>query len=225
MAETEPTFYVLTDLDNVLGHTAEEIINWSNTWVDLGKLGVDGLTLKHYREDFHTMWGVSREEGGRRWEEFCENHMAAISPDPVMQRVMNAFAKHFSIAVLTSRSRSRAELTAQWVQRHYPQIGQVMHALTDWSVDPEAHLKTKAWSLKEYLRTGLVPVLPDVAIDDEPKHTLAYRDFGVKHALLFGKHAWNTAARKEEGIVWLPNAQLLEEYILEAHDEKMKKAA
>lgn len=225
MAETEPTFYVLSDLDNVLGPTAEEIIRWSNARVDLGRLGIDQLTLGHYREDFHTMWGISKEEASIRWQEFCEQHMAAITPYPEMQRVMTRLADFIGIDVLTSRSRNTKQLTAQWVQRHYPQIDRVMHALTDWSSDPEAHLKTKAWSLEEYMQTGLVPARPDVAIDDEPKHALAYRDFGVEHPILFGDHAWNTGARGEDGIIWIPNAELLEEYILEAHSNKMKKVA
>ncbi len=210
---------VLYDLDNVLGLTAQAIIDWSNTWVNHSTLGIPELTIEHYRESFPEMWGVNFADGNARWTEFCKEHMDAVPPDAEMQRSLATLPEGIIGAILTSRSQSTKTVTRQWVDLHYPVIKPVLHALMDWSNDPLAHEKTKVNSLETYVDNGSL-VMPDIAIDDEPKHARGYRDMGIAHTILYGRYPWNEHARQDENIVWLPTSGLLVEYILGVADTK-----
>lgn len=221
MAETEPTFYVLSDIDNVQALTTPDIVRWGNTWGRRAK----PLVLEKYREPLHEFLGVSLEEGNVRWQDFCQNHMINIQPDPEMQHVITNLPSQTLIHNMTSRARHTAAVTSLWVAMHYPKVEGVLHAITDWTNDPHAHLKTKAESIATYIASGEMPRLPDVIIDDEPKHVLGANKIGIGHCVLYGDYPWNKYAQDAHDLVWIPRASLLEEYLLEAYDEKMKKAA
>lgn len=221
MAETEPTFYVLSDIDNVQALTTPDIVRWGNTWGDRPT----PLVFEMYREPLHEFLGVSLEEGNTRWRDFCQNHMINIPPDPEMQRVVTDLPSGTLIHNMTSRAKHTSDVTSAWVATHYPRVGKVLHAITDWTNDPNAHLKTKAESILAYVASGKMPGLPDVIIDDEPKHGKGAREIGIGHCVLYGDYPWNRHAQNQYGLVWLPSASLLEEYLLEAYDEKIQQAA
>lgn len=224
--ESAASLGLLLDLDNVLGLSARGIIEWSNTWAPNAP-----LTIEKYSENFPAMWGVSLEEANERWAEFCRDHMPGIAPDESMQRIIEGLPEVIKRNILTSRGSHTVEVTRHWAEQHYRSVGKVLHGLTDWANDPLAHTRTKADSLQHYVETKQVG-LPDICVDDEPKHTggLAkfYADRGVNplgHVVLYGAYPWNEHARdRQEGVIWLPTPGLFEEFIHEAIAEKQKAA-
>ncbi|PID30745.1 hypothetical protein CSA80_04180 [Candidatus Saccharibacteria bacterium] len=228
--ETQPALHVLCDLDNVLGHSALKIVGWSNSWIDRKKLGPGGLSLTDYQENFPAMWGVTLEEGNERWGEFCAEHMPHIPPDEIMQGVIAGLPQNVLLKVLTSRAAHTQEVTRAWVRQHYPRFPDVLHTLTDWTNDPKAHLRTKADAIVHHLRSGNLPCLPDMIVDDEPKHVIACQDLDVDgakidHVVLYGDYPWNKEAQSALGVTWLPTPLLLEEYMYEAMARKGLSAA
>ena len=225
MSVEAPVFHIVSDIDNVQGLTVGKILQWSNTWVNRNARANQALTEHDYREDFHRMWGVSLEEGNNRWSEFCSQHMKDIPPEPEMQRVIAGLPVNVVIDDLTSRASHTNEVTSQWVRTHYPRVGKVLHALTDWTNDPHAHKKTKAASLSKFISVGTLASLPDMIVDDEPKHVAGCMEIGIEHCVLYGNYPWNRHAQSTEGVVWLPTASLLQEYVEEAVELKETRVA
>ncbi len=217
---------MLHDLDDHLANSARALVNWSNGWVDLARLGIAGLTLDHYHEDFPTLWGVSSEEANKRWAEYCSKELGKVEPVADMQRAFQGFPETIISEILTSRGQHTAGVTAEWVARHYPRIQRVHHTTADWQSDPLAHTRTKDESIKHYLKSGILPRLPDLIADDNPNHMRACRDLRAQgarigHIVLSGDYPWNKAAQRDEGLVWLPTPDLFAEYVLEAADKKL----
>jgi hypothetical protein len=220
-------FYALHDLDNHLAKSAQAIIDWSNGWVDHDRLGIKKLTLLDYHENFPKLWGVTPEEGNERWAEYCETGLGEVAPIDEMRQVIQRLPVNIVHEILTSRGQHTVTTTHTWATRHYPTIKRVHHATTDWRNDPNAHMRTKAESIRHYLASGCLPRLPDLMADDTPLHLRGCRDLRVngdriEHIILSGDYPWNKEAQKEEGLVWLPTPELFEEYVLEAAARKQR---
>ena len=167
----KPTIAV--DIDNVLANTAESFAQYSNTtW------GTN-ISEADFSEDFTRVWGVSYEEALRRMDEIYETDLfLSITPKVGAHDAVRSLKGKYDLVVLTSRRKSNAEHSLDWVETHYPGCFSEVYfsGIYDNNLaDPSLLNLTKGQILQQIGASYL--------IDDEPKHCISAANLGIPSIL------------------------------------------
>lgn len=164
---------IAVDIDNVLAATAEAFADYSNhVW------GTN-LTARDFREDFTRMWNVSYEEALQRLNTiYASDVFSSIKPKTGARAVLERLRHSHQLVVLTSRRRSIAHQSQQWLDQHYPQCFSDVYFSGIYDGDLRDHSivqLTKGDMLRQIGARYLV--------DDEVKHCLSAAECGIDSIL------------------------------------------
>lgn len=171
---------IALDIDDVLSHTAQTIINYGNE-----KWGHDH-TLDDFNERMSEMWRVDADEAHRRWNEFMySGNFETLAPIIEARQALEKLQARYTLIAVTSRRESLLDITQLWIDRNYPNLITEVHSAGIYGRDlPDAHLLTKA--------DKLLSLGADFLIDDQPKHCIGASAAGIQ-SILFGGYPWQTA--------------------------------
>jgi 5'(3')-deoxyribonucleotidase len=190
---------VAIDLDDVLSHTAEGWVAYSNkTW---------GMSLlpDDYDENWVRVWGVAYQEALKRREiVYRSGIIAKFKHHDDAKLVLTKLAGQYRLFVVTSRLKIAKEETFKWLQNHFGNLFEDIRFSGFYDNSGlDAINMTKADILKEIGASYL--------IDDQPKHCLAAADAGIT-AILFGEHRWSRVNKLPPGVVRIKSWLEVEKY-------------
>jgi uncharacterized HAD superfamily protein len=179
---------ISVDIDDVLSHSAAQIIAYGNEHFGLSH------GLEDFTEDLASLWQVEPEEVEQRWLGYIESgNIANYDVIPEALAVLQKLKQKYRIIAVTSRRQSLLDITREWLDSNYPDIiDEVVSSGIYGSGKRHAHKLTKAEILKE--------VGPDFHIDDQPKHCIGAASVGVQ-AILFGDYPWLRDVELPGGVV------------------------
>ena len=171
---------IAVDIDDTIGNTAEEFVRYSND------MWGTSLTEEDFDEDWAKVWGTDYEETVRRAHLIHEEDPRLFLQIGVKDHsfeVLSQLARSYTIVCATSRRRSIAPITKEWLDVNYPGIFSSLYfsGIFDEQRTGSA-LLTKAELLRE--------IGADYLIDDQLKHCRAAVDNDMR-AILFGTYTWN----------------------------------
>jgi FMN phosphatase YigB (HAD superfamily) len=190
---------IALDIDDVVSHTAENIIAYANE-----RWGHQH-TIEDFTEHLAEMWQVDQQEAERRWHEYIHSgSMEQYDAIPGALAVLRQLQGHYRIIAVTSRREILVEMTERWLSSNYPElVERVISSNVYGKGDPHAHKRTKADILKEMGAAYL--------IDDQPKHCNGAAGVGVQ-AILFGDYPWNRDVELADGVTRCKDWAAVEEY-------------
>jgi uncharacterized HAD superfamily protein len=180
---------IAVDIDDVLTHTAEAVIEFSND-----KWGMS-LTLDDYDEDWHKLWKIppdDEEEMHRRSKELRAAGVffdEKLLPKADAERVLHELQKHASVVAVTSRRRAIEAETRRWIEQHLGGVIQEIHFAGIFDEDNEK-LTTHSARIVATKHDILSAVRPDYFIDDQLKHCEAALTLGI-NTIVFGYYMGN----------------------------------
>lgn len=192
---------IAVDIDDVLAISASNFLDYSNS-----KWGTR-LTIDDFDEDWAAMWKIDREAEIERAKQVIDDkvfntHKHFEEATPVLRKLV----KNFKLVVATSRTKTIAGDTLEWIEKHFPGIFAEVHYAGIWDdmeKRHEAYKKTKADLAKQ--------IGADYLIDDQPKHCIAAADVGIT-TLLFGDYPWNRHAKLSNGVARVHDWSEIEKY-------------
>lgn len=192
---------IAVDIDDVLAISAENFIKYSNK-----KWGTR-LTIDDFHEDWAQMWKIDAASELKRAQQVLEDkvfstHKHFTDAMPVLKKL----AKNYKLVIATSRTKTIANDTLEWLDKYFPGIFDEIHHAGIWddlSTRHSAHLETKAELARE--------IGAEYLIDDQPKHCLAAAEAGIK-SILFGDYPWNRKTDIPEGVIRAHTWIEVEEY-------------
>lgn len=180
----QPTIAV--DIDDVLTHSAEFIIEFSNaTWGTT-------LTLNEFDEDWRKMWGIEpgdEAEMHRRSLEIRAAGFKDVLPRSGAERVLGLLQHKARVVAVTSRRRVIEPETREWIEQHLGNVVEEIHFAGIFDDDNEK-LTTHEHRIVATKHDVLSVVKPDYFMDDQLKHCEAALKLGIK-TIVFGDYAWN----------------------------------
>lgn len=202
---------IAIDIDDVLTHSAEAVIEFSNTrWSA-------GVTLDDYDEDWRKLWGLTAPEQEaemhRRAQEIRDAEVIGegLIPRQGAERVLNLLRQNARVFAVTSRRRAVEPATRRWVEKHFGNAIEEFHFAGIYDDDSKRHstLDSRIAATKHDI---LSRVCPDYFIDDQVKHCEAALKLGIK-TIIFGDYLWNKDINIErEGAVRCANWRDVEKY-------------
>jgi hypothetical protein len=169
---------IAVDIDNVLAKTAETFAEYSNrTWAT-------AITPSDFGEDFTRVWGVSYEVALLRLNQI---YSAGVFADiPAMEAalaVLQHLRRQYRLVIVTSRRKSIAGLTREWVNTSFPGCFEDIYfsGIYDGDLNDLSLLRMTKGEVLQNIGAAYL-------IDDEPKHCFAADSVGVK-SLLFQMRA------------------------------------
>lgn len=186
---------IAVDIDDVLTHSAEAVIEFSNTTWNMN------LTLESYDEDWRKLWGLSpeqEEEMHRRSRVIRRAKVIgeALLPRKDAERVLNLLRKNARVVAVTSRRRAVELVTRRWAEKHLGNAIEEFHFAGIYDDENRKHTTLDA-CINATKHDILNKVRPDYFIDDQPKHCEAALKLGIK-TIIFGDYVWNKATELEE---------------------------
>jgi len=186
---------IAVDIDDVLTHSAEAVIEFSNV-----RWGA-GVTLDDYDEDWRKLWGLTAPEQEaemhRRAQEIRDAEVIGerLIPRQGAERVLNLLRQNARVFAVTSRRRAVEPATRRWVEKHLGNAIEEFHFAGIYDDDAKQHttLDSRIAATKHDI---LSRVRPDYFIDDQPKHCEAALKLGIK-TIIFGDYIWNKATNFE----------------------------
>lgn len=172
---------IAVDIDNVIADTAEKVTEFSNQTWNMS------LSPADFNEDFQAMWGVPLRVAYARLELFYspENFMS-IAPKQGAREALGELKRSFTLVALTSRKSSISQVTASWLQLHYPDVFSELYFSGIYDTD-NRHAKQQLCMTKgDFVKS----IGAQCLIDDEPKHCVGAVSCGTR-AILFGDYPWN----------------------------------
>ncbi len=195
MSKTTNKPIIAVDVDDVLGDQVGTILRYLRD-----KKGAD-LTFEQYSENWGEMCGISEEAAVAEFIEFAlsDYGFGNFEMIPGGREVLQKLKPDFELVVLTSRNLFLRKDTLSWINKNFPDIFDEIYFSGIYDNDEKLHVKanrTKADKLREIGATYL--------IDDQPKHTNAAANIGIK-SLLFGDFGWNRNAEIVDGVTRVNN--------------------
>lgn len=192
---------IAVDIDDVLAISAENFINYSNQ-----KWGTR-LTIDDFHEDWAQMWKIDAASELKRAQRVLEDkvfnsHKHFTDALPVLKKL----AKDYKLVIATSRTKTIANDTLEWLDKYFPDLFDEIHHAGIWddlSTRHSAHLETKAELVRQ--------IGADYLIDDQPKHCIAAGEAGIK-CVLFGDYPWNRHIKPSKNIARAHNWEEVERY-------------
>lgn len=177
---------IAVDIDDVLTHSAEAVIEFSNmTWGTT-------LTLNDFDEDWRKMWGIDpgdEAEMHRRSQEIRAAGFMNVVARNDAGRVLALLKKRARVVAVTSRRKAIELETREWIEEHLGNVIEEIHFAGIFDEDNET-LKTHEHRIIATKHDILSVVRPDYFIDDQLKHCEAALKLGIK-TIVFGNYAWN----------------------------------
>jgi 5'(3')-deoxyribonucleotidase len=173
---------IAVDLDDVISSQTNVLIKFSNERYHTQLTQEDFKKPGEYWGYYERLWGVSEEEGTRRFKEFLdERYPLRQLVLPVTVKAIQKLKLAYDLEVITSRSLDYQEDTIQWIKEHIPGLFLNVHFVDLWSEGSKRATKAK---ICQEIGAGYL-------IDDNAEHCNLAAEVGVK-ALLFGEFGWNT---------------------------------
>ena len=195
---------IAIDIDDVLAASAEAFVAWSNE-----RWGMS-LTVDDYEEHWGRMWQLEhdREEAERRADEFHEAGVVGRHrPHEEALPVLKELGDEYDLVIITSRRRSIAAETEEWLKVHYAGVFSEVHFAGMWdSKDPDRLKATKTEVCRQ--------IGADYLVDDQLKHCLAAAEAGIP-AVLFGRYAWNRADKLPHNVTRCEKWEQVRDYFKE----------
>lgn len=202
MQKTANRKTIAVDIDEVLAAFAESFVEFSNR-----RWGTH-LTVDDWTEHWAEMWGVDYEEEKRRAIEIRGSDMFLnFRHSSEAKPVLQALKENHNLVIVTSRHRSIANQTTDWIDKHFNGLFDDIHFAGIWD-DLE---KPTAEKMKATKAEILTEIGADYLIDDQPKHCLAAAGAGIT-AVLFGDYKWNRETKLVKNMVRAKNWQEVLEF-------------
>lgn len=170
---------IAVDLDDVLAHSAEGFVAYSN------RKWSSQLEASDYSENWPELWGVAPEEALARARQL-ETSGAFLEYASIGHALpmLRSLKRRYRLIILTSRRRVTGDGTRNWLEQHFPGIFEDVQFAGIWEGDDVAAAvhRTKAEACHS--------LAADFLIDDQPKHCIGAAEAGIP-ALLFGDYSWN----------------------------------
>lgn len=164
---------VAIDCDDVLIHATEHIVTTYN------KLYGTKVLLEHAHISGNEERQADRQEVFQRLNDIQRtSEYAAIVPPPETVQVIARLAKIHELHMITARPPEVLEVTQRMVEQHFPDCFISIDHLGPDESKGKACAKLHA----------------DMLIDDNIRHLLAAREYGVEWRIWFGKYAWQDEA-------------------------------
>ncbi len=192
---------IAVDVDDVLSLSAEAFLEFSN------KRWGTKLAIGDFQENFGAMWQIDDPDAAARFKIMAEEgiHGTYKSAD-YAETVLRRLKKHYKLVITTSRTKTIASITAEWLERHMPGIFEEIHHTGFYdSIEDfyKAHTATKAELCRQ--------IGADYLIDDQPKHCIAAGELGIK-SLLFGDYPWSNEVQLNDNVVRIKDWKKVGEY-------------
>lgn len=202
---------IAVDIDDVLTHSAEAVIEFSNSQWNMN------LTINDFDEDWRKLWGLSPEEEAEMHRRSLEIRTAEVIggglvPRQDAERVLVQLACYADVVAVTSRRRTVETATRRWID-HY--VGGAVKKIYFAGIyDEDTKHATHDARIAATKHDILSTVKPDYFIDDQPKHCEAALELGIK-TIIFGNYPWNKNTDIEkQGAVRCPTWRDVEEYFI-----------
>lgn len=190
---------IAVDIDDVLSHTAKEIIAYGN------RLWGHEHTLEDFTEDLAELWQIDPHEVELRWQSYIDTGI--IQQYDVIPEAADALRKlrgRFQLIAVTSRRPEIIGITEEWLDANYPGIiDKVISAKVVFNNTFHPYNVSKPKILQQ--------IGAEYLIDDQPKHCKGAAEAGVQ-AVLFGGYPWNRDVELLEGVVRCDTWQAVLEY-------------
>lgn len=183
---------IAVDVDDVLSAYAPSLIKFSNE-----RWGTN-LTINEIDENWAKMWQIDSNEMETRAQVLHKELFRDLDYIDNAKIILEKLAKNYDLVVTTSRRKSLAEHTSDWLDEHFPKIFSNIHHA---GIYDEIHIEStfKKTKLDLCKRIGA-----DYMIDDQPKHCFATSQAGIT-SLLFGDYPWNRTDQLPSGVVRVKN--------------------
>jgi uncharacterized HAD superfamily protein len=198
---------IAIDLDEVLSAQMDAIRVFTNKYYGT-KLSPDDFRIEApYWRYFETVWGVDDKEGERRVEHYISSGGFGLQKTlPGALEAIKRLKHHFRLVIITSRKKEHAEMTHQWLEKHFPRVFDHIGFTSVWGSESSV---AKAKLSKEIGASYL--------IDDNLDHCLLAAREGIR-CLLFGEYGWNRGNVTGSNIVRVKNW----EEVLKYFDEESR---
>jgi 5'(3')-deoxyribonucleotidase len=176
-----PKPVIAVDIDDVLSHTAQAIIDYGNErWGHAN-------TLDDFSEHLAEMWQVDAEESHQRWEEFMTSGVIEVyDVVPKAKDALEKLTQNYRLVAVTARRDSLLGITEEWLNSNYPGLmSDLIGAQIYGAGKIDAHVLTKAEVLQR--------ISANYLIDDQPKHCIGAAEVGIP-SVLYGGYPWNKQA-------------------------------
>ena len=190
---------IAVDIDEVLAANAPSFVAYTNQ-----QWGMN-LSVDDYHEHWAQLWKTDHDETLKRAKQY--NHsgvMESMSHFEEANATLTQLTKQYRLVIVTARRKELAEITQQWIERHYAGIFSDIHHAGIWDTEhPEASTFTKADICTKIQASYL--------IDDQSKHCNAAQGVGIQ-AIMFGDYPWNRSEKLVEGVTRRANWHAVLEY-------------
>lgn len=172
---------IAVDIDDVLAANAEAFVAYTNK-----KWGTN-LTIDDYDEHWAKVWQVEHDEERKRVNEiYASGIFKKYRHFPEALPVLNELAQRYKLVVLTSRQKSLAGDTIDWVQKYFKNVFSEIHFSGIWD-----DWNKKSSEMIHHTKAEIAGQIgADYLIDDQLKHCGAAAGAGIK-TILFGDYKWN----------------------------------
>lgn len=165
---------IAVDVDDVLAHHAEVLIEWGN------KRYGTSYTIEDYTDHWSEIWSLTHDETEEMAALFHQGgYHREFQPRKDALEVLAELKKSYDLVIVTARRKSILDASRDWLDEHYPNIFNDVRFVPIWEEDRTA---TKAAICSEVGASYL--------IDDMPKHCNIAAENGIE-CLLFGNYIWN----------------------------------
>lgn len=197
------------DIDDVVAESSEAIRLLVN------EVTGSALQKRHYKIPA-TYWGYY-EQVWRQHDvnidfnavyEGLKERQDSVGLVPSAQYAINILREAYDVVLITSREAELAELTKQWLSKHFDNPPQVFFAA--------GHKKTGLQKTKGEICEELGV---DLMIDDHPGHCNNVLEHGVQ-AILFGEYGWHLKEPINDRVIRCRDWPAVLEYIQHASEAK-----
>ncbi len=192
---------IAVDIDDVLAGENETMRVFINEKYGLNLTPEDYLVEAPYRGYWEKVWGVTKEEGQKRFKEYIDSGIGERhAPLEGAIEAVTKLKKTYNLIIVSSRYDSLIDDTHKWLDTHFPNAFNSVEFVAVWSKDERV---SKATICKEIGATYL--------IDDNLEHCNLAAEAGIK-ALLFGDYGWSKNAKLDRNVTSVKNWQEVLEY-------------